>query len=305
MRLALSCSGPVEGPIILDMSSKASHTRQKRRAKREALSPEAAIVLGFSNNGHDSRPLYERTDDSSDQDNVSISSAISIATYNPDTVSDFLHHRVPRLALVNSINDSFMVEQCLVQRFVDMSTSSRLRTNPNRLGSWLFAIPSLLSEVEPPSVRYSIRAAALIHFAAATQDKTAEVEAMKWYLAGLQSHRLSIQRRTGTSNLPLSQHYNVCVPMMFLYFETLKQTNPDAWAHHITAATSCVQAQGPEYYRIGQRHAIFRSLRVFAVRIFVESDMVNAMRSVLTEYQLGFQSTIEKRTLQPRLTRMV
>lgn len=254
------------------MSSKASHTRRKRRVKCEAPGQKTANVLGFANNGHDPAQVPARTNDSTDHDCISISSSNSILACSPGTASDFPQHEMPSPALVDSIDDSFLVEQCFVQRFVAMSTSSRLRTQPNRLGSWVFALPGLLSDIEPPSVRYSIRAAALIHFAAVNQDKTVEVEAMKWYLAGLQSHRLSIQHHTSGSNQPISQHYDICVPMMFLYFETLKRTNLDAWTHHIAAASSIVEAQGPGYYRVGQGHVIFRSFRMFAVRISVESD---------------------------------
>ncbi|OAP57373.1 hypothetical protein AYL99_08111 [Fonsecaea erecta] len=201
----------------------------------------------------------------------SVGSDASPSTWALDAAAQESHSPDPNFSLVimDVLDNRNYFEQCLVEKFVEMSTSSRLGVNPNRPRSWVFALPSLSSNTQTPSVRFSIRAASLIYFAVAQHNKSAEVEAVRWYLAGLESHRGLIQGSTHTSSSSLmhkstSTSPDISVPMMFLYFETMKRTSLDAWAHHLAAAVTMVEAQGPDYYRAGQDHAMFRSLRTYA-----------------------------------------
>ncbi|KIW33939.1 uncharacterized protein PV07_00752 [Cladophialophora immunda] len=279
-RFGLPCSGPIQGPIILDMSAKVSRPRKKRRA---------------TSRGVDERPdrLHASTDDSNSvisteasnsspptEDDLAVRSDASPLSWDWQAAAQDspLPDQNLSMIIMDILDNRSFFEQCFVEKFVELSTSSRLGVNPKRPRSWVFVLPDLLSNTHTPSVRFSIRAASLIFFAVFQHNKSAEVEAVRWYLAGLESHRGFIQgcSNTGTNSLThrsVSSSPDISVPMMFLYFETMKRTSLDAWAHHIAAAVATVEAQGPDHYRVGQDHAMFRSLRTYAAfKAFLKND---------------------------------
>ncbi|KIW98164.1 uncharacterized protein Z519_01748 [Cladophialophora bantiana CBS 173.52] len=253
------------------MSAKVSRPRRKRRGKSGDLTEKSTGHLA-STDDRNTVILTEACDASPlTEDDLSMASSTSSPAWGLDIAAHQNSSRDQTLSLIimDVLDNNDFFEQCFVERFVELSTSSRLGMNPNRPRSWVFALPSLLSNTQTPSVRFSIRAASLIYFAVVQDNKTVELEAVRWYLAGLESHREFIQGCTSTGTKLLthkttSSSADISVPMMFLYFETMRRTSLDAWAHHIAAAVSIVETQGPDHYRVGQDHAMFRSLRTYA-----------------------------------------
>lgn len=179
-----------------------------------------------------------------------------------------------QLAKLEQLFGYELFEECFVGQFVGMVTSARATVNPERPRSWFFSIPNFLSTTNIPSVKYCIRAAALAYYSVTHHDKGAEMDAVRWYLAGLESHRNSLavlrsgsshgsERSSSPSKIPDCQ--DICVPMMFSYFESIKGTG-NAWAQHILAAVEMLLVRGPMNCRVGHEHAMFRSLRPYEVR---------------------------------------
>ncbi|KAH0842893.1 hypothetical protein FOPE_08036 [Fonsecaea pedrosoi] len=252
------------------MSAKVSRPRKKRRATSRSTD-ECPAILRASTDDDTTTILPDASDASPTEDDLTMSLDASPSPWEPHAPaqeSSLPDQTNLSLIIMDVLDHSNFFEQCFVEKFVESSTSSRLGMNPVRPRSWVFALPSLLTDNQTPSVRFSIRAASLIYFAVVQHNKSAEVEAVRWYLAGLASHRGFIQgSNTDVNSLthgstPSSPE--ISVPMMFLYFETMKRTSPDAWAHHIAAAVTTVEALGPDHYRVGQDHAMFRSLRTYA-----------------------------------------
>ncbi|KIY01259.1 uncharacterized protein Z520_02811 [Fonsecaea multimorphosa CBS 102226] len=258
------------------MSAKVSRPRKKRRANsmgRHASMTDSNSVMSTEASG--GSPLTEG--------GLSMSSDAS-TTWGLHAAAHEspLPYQNLSLIIMDVLDNSNFVEQCFVEKFVELSTSSRLGMNPNRPRSWVFALPNLSSNTQTPSVKFSIRAASLIFFAVFQHNKSAEVEAVRWYLAGLESHRGLIQgcndsgSNSLTQNKSTSSSTDISVPMMFLYFETMRRTSLDAWAHHIAAAVTIVEARGPDHYRIGHDHAMFRSLRTYAAfKALLKNDPCN------------------------------
>ncbi|KAK4062836.1 uncharacterized protein Triagg1_9706 [Trichoderma aggressivum f. europaeum] len=78
-------------------------------------------------------------------------------------------------------------EYYLVGVFVDFITSSR---RPQR--SWVFELPNIMATTTSPSVKFSIRAAALVYYAVASNNNVTAVDALHWYLAALESYHMSL-----------------------------------------------------------------------------------------------------------------
>ncbi|OAL33797.1 hypothetical protein AYO20_06973 [Fonsecaea nubica] len=262
------------------MSAKVSRPLKKRRAISRRTDDSPAIPRA-STAGNTTAILLDSSDASPAEDDPSMVLDASPSPWEPHAAAQ--EGSLPdqtnlSLIIMDVLDHSNFFEQCFVEKFVESSTSSRLGMNPVRPRSWVFALPSLLSDAQTPSVRFSIRAASLIYFAVVQHNKSAEVEAVRWYLAGLASHRGFIQGSNTDANslrhgsTPISPE--ISVPMMFLYFETMKRTSPDAWAHHIAAAVTTVEALGPDHYRVGQDHAMFRSLRTYAAfKALLKNDL--------------------------------
>jgi hypothetical protein len=137
-------------------------------------------------------------------------------------------------------------------------------------------LPNLLSTKLVPSVRYSIRAAAMVHFAVAHRHKQAEMDAMRWYSVGLECHRATLEHfhakalledeSDGSISTPLPSSLTICVPLLFQYFETMREATADVRSAHYTVAAETIRGRGPLDYRSGIEHRIFRSLRHYEVR---------------------------------------
>jgi hypothetical protein len=252
------------------MAAKIKYPRNKRRTVSESGNNNTTTPTAST--GSDSSSIYVKPlgTNLEEQDDLASPSA-SLWTWDTDSISE-QDSAETSLPAPSTIRDDFggrsFYEQCFVERFVELSTSRREGTGPDRPKSWIFTLPKMLSEAQNPSMRYPILAASLIYFAVVQHNKSAELEAVRWYLAGLESHRSAIQRSTNSRELLPSafDQQKICVPMLFLYFETMRGTTSMAWAHHIAAAVNGLEGRSPRDYREGDGHVIFRSLRSYAVR---------------------------------------
>ncbi|RFU33827.1 hypothetical protein B7463_g2503, partial [Scytalidium lignicola] len=292
VRFGLPCSGPIQGPIILDMTEKVS-----RRSKKPNPKPRARKVQSKSDPGLETvatnatpttiidnfnylaaeSPLTESTSPSTQSSPHSEAETESSITSSPQYDANFAPRRDKRLDLqfqlvkLEQLYGYELFEECFVSQFVGLVTSARDTAPPDRPRSWFFSITDFLLNPSTPSVKYCIRAAALAYYSVMYHNKGAEMDAVKWYLAGLESHRNSLAhlRKASTGNgvggpsplrIPSSQ--DICVPMMFSYFECMKGSG-NAWLQHMTAAVEMLIVRGPFDCRNGHEHAMFRSIRPY------------------------------------------
>lgn len=161
------------------------------------------------------------------------------------------------------------LEQCFVARFVHLITSARSETGRPR--SWILEIPDFLIAARRTSLKYSIRAAALAHYAVAFEDKQAKIDALQWYLAGMECHRVTIARsqaQVPPDSIPsrdLQDLEEICTPMLFAYYETMSATTATAWSQHQAAAAEILERRGPTGCQDGLAHTMFRSARTCEV----------------------------------------
>ncbi|EXJ74665.1 uncharacterized protein A1O5_01358 [Cladophialophora psammophila CBS 110553] len=175
------------------------------------------------------------------------------------------------LAQPEQIYTDPLFEQHFVNQFVRSVTTARFATYPACPQSWLLELPNFLSMEVVPSLKYAIRAAALVYFAVAHRHKQAEMDAMRWYSAGLECHRATLQQSRAQAaaesgsdgkftNL-LPSYLVICVPLLFQYFETMREVTADVRSTHYTAAAEIIRSRGPFDCRAGIGHRIFRSMR--------------------------------------------
>lgn len=176
-------------------------------------------------------------------------------------------------------------EYCFVGNFAQLIISSRQNYSSLRPQSWILELPHLLAtDSLPPPLKYATHAAALSYHAVTNHDTNAEVAAIKWYLAGIKSYRAmvlgsqtnktltaSVPEETSESGTPfISDTVEVCVPVMFSFYESLRGTSTEAELLHHEAATRMLETRGPEKCVSGLAHGVMRSLRVREVRYNVD-----------------------------------
>lgn len=264
----MTCSGAIQGPIILDMTA-----RVKSRGKKTSYTPvqrNRECVLALETDSEMSEPPHQLTPEPSQHRMAGTkecqhSSNIAGTDTSVPEQAIFQYHQ--QQLLPGPIVDPF--EQCFVARFVHLITSMRSETGRPR--SWILEIPNFLIAARRTSVKYSIRAAALAHYAVAFEDKQAKIDALQWYLAGMECHRVTIassQAQVPPDSIPsrdLHDLEEICTPMLFAYYETMSATTATAWSQHQAAAAEILERRGPTGCQDGLAHTMFRSARTCEV----------------------------------------
>ncbi|OAA60324.1 hypothetical protein SPI_05448 [Niveomyces insectorum RCEF 264] len=308
VRFGLPCSGPVQGPIILDMTEKVSQRTRRGGSKAMERKTQGRASTPIENTNlvvHEAIAACNRgsaatTFDMFDSHLKELSGTDAVS---PSTGSFFTQidndgpsfttsasssgpMLLPRdgfssgkrgkhadlqlqLAKLEQLYGYEPFEECFVAQFVNLVISARDTVSPKRPRSWFLSIPDFLSRPATPSVKYCIRAVASAYYSVMYHNKSAEMTAVEWYLAGLKSHRSTLTRaandvmRCGNSEpqkIPDSQQ--ICVPLMFSYFEFMKGSGT-AWTQHMAAAVEMLLVRGPAKCQTGLEHAMFRSIRPY------------------------------------------
>ncbi|KAL7808776.1 hypothetical protein V8C44DRAFT_366570 [Trichoderma aethiopicum] len=168
-------------------------------------------------------------------------------------------------------------EYCFVGKFAQLLMSSRRSYSSNRPKSWILELPNLVAKnALPSSLRYAMHATALLYHAVTDHDGRAKVAAIGWYLAAIHSYRTTVlaptprkapvvpvpEEAVGSEGLSISEIAEICVPIMFSFYEGLQGSSSDAELLHHAAATEMLERRGPEKCASGLAHSVMRSLRV-------------------------------------------
>ncbi|PNP56996.1 hypothetical protein THARTR1_02838 [Trichoderma harzianum] len=168
-------------------------------------------------------------------------------------------------------------EYCFVGNFAQLILSSRRNYSSLRPQSWILELPRLAAtNALPSSLRYAMHAAALLYHAVTNNDIRAKIAAVRWYIAGIQTYRATILKTPAKKTLPapvseeaqapkepcIAEIAEICVPIMFSFYEALQGRSSDAELLHHAAATEMLEKRGPEQCVSGLAHSVMRSLRV-------------------------------------------
>lgn len=274
MRYGFACSGPIQGTIFLDMTEKITRGRRRSTPKRwrEKQTSVRMPAENVFNNSSDSGSPSTHSSTESDLEINEITSwtldEIGL-TFSEEQLDEY-----QSLPILTHSIDTGVFEQCFIGQFVELVTSPRSTIACLRPRSWFFELPDIFLKADTLSLRYSIKAAALIYHAIAHRDKKAEIEALRLYSTGLECHRAMLEssrtaandQRKSTLHSPLLPNImDICIPLLFSYFEIMKATTAGAWAQHQTAAAKMLESRGPSHCQTGIGHTVFRSIRTTEV----------------------------------------
>lgn len=278
VRRNLQCSAPVNGVMFIDMAPAASsvHTaskgpkatakvrKQKPGNQTDYSSRQYAISDGTLSTASAQHPALTGVKPCQPHDSSSLQVAADTIT-NEDQRASLSNIPTADHQTSNSLhclNFNCSNEKFFVGRFVDLIASPR--KSPR---SWLQQLPSIISTTRLSCVRFSIRAAALMYYAATSRDDQAKVLALRWSFAAIETYRAKMQPscQQSLAEKPVlsdpdfdSEIY--CVPMLLQYVCHMRGIKIDAFPDDI-ATCKVLEAIGPRRCSTGLEHRIFRSSR--------------------------------------------
>ncbi len=174
----------------------------------------------------------------------------------------------------HTLNDGLLqatpYRQVIMQHFITAFFNPQ--SHEMRPNSWVYELPTLMSDHSSSALAYSVRAASMAHYGKRTGDMSMQMEACRWYDRGLEAQRLESERTelhllTGGN---IDQRLGVAAvsaPVMFSLFESMMTTSFVAWAQHLKAAAKMLEMRGAINCQSGLIHHVFRTVRIGAVSL--------------------------------------
>ncbi|RDW85371.1 hypothetical protein BP5796_03696 [Coleophoma crateriformis] len=121
---------------------------------------------------------------------------------------------------------------------------------------------SLANNVRWPTIRLSLQAASLAHYAVEAAEPVATVQSREIYVQALKLHRRFIRENMGSAMFPSSIALTAVVSNVILaFFEAVRCSHVDAYGFHVSAAAEILEIIGPEQCRSGLLNQLFFTLR--------------------------------------------
>jgi hypothetical protein len=157
--------------------------------------------------------------------------------------------------------------------FQDLYLANFISAQDANVHPWIVELPKLTAaSSDHHSELCGIRAATLALYAKLSRNTDLELEASKWYSKGLIAQRRELQLATSKENNSSCTQRAITAALMFSCFECVITTMPMGWMQHYIAAIKMFEIAGPENCQTGLMHMFFRTIRVAAVRLLVQSS---------------------------------
>ncbi|KAK9483565.1 hypothetical protein V1527DRAFT_413098 [Lipomyces starkeyi] len=139
-----------------------------------------------------------------------------------------------------------------------------LLSNPggSMLKKWMVQLPDLIVRENLPTLKYAIHAASMVLCGSLVGDKAIQMEACRWYVAGLESQQKELLRLK-----KVVSDGAICATMLLAFYETIRSTSSEAWMYHMCASSRLVELRGPEDCGTGLAHELFCVLRLYMVYV--------------------------------------
>ncbi|KAJ8101609.1 hypothetical protein POJ06DRAFT_222156 [Lipomyces tetrasporus] len=194
------------------------------------------------------------------------------APYDPRKHNQYFtskRHRSPSSAMPpefqpSSLRSHFsLCGPLLEQQFLEHFIYSLLSTpGGSMLKKWMTQLPDLISRENLPTLKYAILAASMVLCGSLEGDKAIQLEACRWYLAGLESQQKELLRlKKAVSDGA------ICATMLLSFYESIRSTSSEAWMYHMCASSRLVELRGPEGWGTGLAHELFCALRLYMVYV--------------------------------------
>ncbi|KFY18277.1 hypothetical protein V491_04816 [Pseudogymnoascus sp. VKM F-3775] len=263
------CPGAVQGNVFLVSSSKDDARRKKDRTVSETVfepqNSSAGIIVPLEIESL--QPSFGKLKETQlNQPLLPTYGAARRASPGHATPSSYDKY-LPQL-LSSQPCYVLLDRQRMCGRFIECLTKT---PGAPMLKAWLPQLPDILSKRSAPTLMFALRAVSLALFGSLANNKTAQLEGIKWYKKGLQSQQKDLILLTNGAGASGVTDEAICGPTLLAFYEmTNCNTSTDAWMRHLCAASKLMEMRGPEACSSGFAYALFRALRL--AMIYVTTD---------------------------------
>ncbi|KAK9320867.1 hypothetical protein V1517DRAFT_328194 [Lipomyces orientalis] len=240
---ALPCPGAVVGNVFLDVTHDLATKYGVNQAANFKPTNICDIVFVKEESTYDSQKH--------DQCSTSKRHKSPCSVIVPECQSSNVR---PRHSLCNPL---------LEQQFLWHFVCSLLSTPGGpMLKKWMIQLPDLVSREDLPTLKYAILAASMVLCGSLVGDKAIQMEACRWYVAGLESQKNELLRLK-----KVVSDGAICATMLLSFYETIHSTSSEAWMYHMCASSRLMELRGPDGCGSGLAHELFCALRLYMVYV--------------------------------------
>lgn len=129
--------------------------------------------------------------------------------------------------------------------------------------SWMMLLPDTLpGNSKWPTIRSSLQAVSVAHYAVKTDEPGAMVRPQEMYTKALTLHRTFIRVNLSSQQLPPSTAFELVASNAILsFFEAVHCSHIDAYGFHISAAAAVLENIGPDLCQNGALNQLFFTIR--------------------------------------------
>lgn len=268
LRRGIKCPGAITGTIFIDMSRKLIASTSDdpagigdSQSQPESLYREAAGITSEPSLGRieEDRSVVDNNVTDLTPKAKSMIRRLSSTRNATKTRQQF------KLPTTYQPSRAPLFDNLFIMHFIDYYWNDK---SSLRRKSWVQFLPEVFASCTSLAVRYSIRAATTATYGYLTKDESIKSNARRWYMLGLERQRMMIQKMKLEGTGTTVDASIIFVALLFVQFEIVMCTQPDAWVPHAIAAEQHLVRMGPQNCRAPMMHHIFLNLRRWSVSVF-------------------------------------
>lgn len=263
-RLGLTCSGAVQGSIVIDMTERVA----KPRGRKKKETARATMTVRGKEDDQPSatpRPILPQGETSSKTNQTPSScSASSSTTRDAARVEQAIvairhQYRPPMLNQPSRVLPEAL-DTAFLSHYVELNKGGSQYAPEIQ---WLGHIPEIHSNARKPAVRLSLRAVSMAFYGKHHHDPSILIDSWRWYTVALSAQRTSIARLKKDA---IPDEEEVLVPLIMSLYELYVGATASGAMAHIAAAADIMNMRGPSNCGSGAIWPLFKGIRSSDVR---------------------------------------
>ncbi|KAL1801231.1 hypothetical protein ACET3X_001573 [Alternaria dauci] len=266
-RLGLTCSGPLQGTIVIDMTERVAKPRARKkketaratmaiRGKEDAepsVAPRPILPRGEASTGS-SQPLSSSSSSSSSSNSIPRAAPRDAERVEQAVVAIRYQYRPPMLNQPSRVLPEAL-DTAFLSHYIEMNKGGSQYAPEIQ---WLSHIPQIHTNARKSAVRLSLRAVSMAYFGKHYHDPSILVDSWRWYTVALSAQRTSIARLKRDT---IPDEEEVLVPLIMSLYELYVGATASGTMAHIAAAAGIMTMRGPSNCGSGIIWPLFKGLR--------------------------------------------
>ncbi|KAF2259421.1 hypothetical protein CC78DRAFT_621076 [Lojkania enalia] len=242
IRTGKECPGPIDGPLIIDMTKFAMH-KSKKKTERNPKARQISL------------------------DTIS-------EPINPAYCMHSERLLDTPLKLCTQVSQAATVTEAFYANFLSYFASTGERIDLQNRQTWLHQLPFLSSDGSNHALTLALRATANVYCGVEASNTAVVQEGYRLYGEALKAHSIKLTRHArlkekGEAEITV---HMISTSLMLSLFELLRATTADAYREHVYGAAKMLEATGPGQCLHGVLCQLFYHIRTQMAFVYLTSQ---------------------------------